>query len=64
MLFGISRPERAFLSHMEESSLYVPKPIAEQIDAVHRQHGRATDPKWRTVAQAVMRFAQEEARDE
>jgi len=49
---------------MEDSSIYVPKPIAEQIDAVHRQHGRSTDPKWRTVAQAVMRFAQEEAQDD
>lgn len=58
------RPERAFPVAMKESSLYLPKPIAEQIDAVHRQHGRPTDPKWRTVAQAVTRFAREEAQDE
>jgi len=49
---------------MEESSLYVPKAIAEQIDAVHRQHGETHDPKWRTVAEAINRFAQEEAQDD
>ena len=36
-----------------ESSLHLPGPVADEIDAIHRQIGRAADPKWRTVQRAV-----------
>lgn len=41
---------------MDESSLYLPAPIAEEIDQVHEEYGREIDPKWRTVVRAVRQF--------
>lgn len=41
----------------DQSSVYLPAPVADEIDAIHRQHGRAMDPKWRTVQRALREFS-------
>lgn len=47
-----------------QSSIYVPAPVADEIDAIHRQHGRAMDPKWRTVQRALREMSDDGDDDE
>lgn len=48
----------------EQSSIYVPTSVADEIDAIHRQHGRSIDPKWRTVQRALRQFSDDGDGDE
>lgn len=41
----------------DSSSIYVPRFVAERVDAVHQEEARPGEPKWRTVERAVSEFA-------